>query len=898
MQNVIVGVNRGLNATVTNFYSLATLVANSKTGIVADTWGPWATVKNAYILGSLDTKANTYATNCYATVAGAGAVVVKQDGMIGDKAALTMPGLGEKFVVTQKYPALLLFTPDAEPGDTIGTSPFIGSGTEEDPYLIITAIDLKNMVGIAGKGAYYKLTNDIYVNDVKAVDWLNGTVNAGYEPEEWFVSHDKDGDGYEGYTSNKAMFSGTIDGNGYAIHGLYYKLGNNSTLAGVIPYSNGVTIKNLGIEDSFIGSGRFTGGFVGYGKAINLSKCYVDDSCAIFGWDAGADYVKSDADIATSGGSGLCSGSIAETIYKEDEAGTYKYDEESGTYVAIAKDEEFTGTRYSVDDIVWNTTVGFMSEALGGLVGRYTATAGTIDNCYVTAIVESHPIYAFGQEGQGVTFKAYGVSGSGMGHVGGLWGDDWASGTTKLVTATNCFSVIRGHENVTNSTFTNIYTLASDAPAGITKISLAVGDKGLDQMPGLDRNVWYAVKGGTKYPQLRIRGAAMGDVNENGTGAEVLDVTLLRKTLIKAETALNTDTNRDGETNICDLVALTKLEGEKTALEQEAAQKLLDTVYLSTAGSDVYNGSSLDKAVATLGKAITLVKDGGTIVVDGTVVVTSVPASAKTVHITGGTLDFSGLSAVNLNTGLIFENGSAIKFADDSNVYANGNTVTVNEGVTVQGTPNAIFGGGVKPVYSTNLTVKSGNYKQIYGGGYKSCVLADTNLLVSGTVNASLPLTAVNSSYIFGGGFQCDVYGNTNVTVSGEVNEPLDHTSHTAIAKLYGGSNTGTVHKNSYVTVLENAEFSYIYGGGAGTCEIVGSTNIDFSGKAMSIYGGSGTVHETNVTVNGGWVHQVFGGLEGGSMTGNTNVTINGGTIDRRVVGGCYNNATRSGLSM
>ncbi len=66
----------------------------------------------------------------------------------------------------------------------------------------------------------------------------------------------------------------------------------------------------------------------------------------------------------------------------------------------------------------------------------------------------------------------------------------------------------------------------------------------------------------------------------------------------------------------------------------------------------------------------------------------------------------------------------------------------------------------------------------------------------------------------------------------------------------------------------------------------------------MSIYGGKGTVHETNVTVNGGWVHQVFGGLEGGSMTGNTNVTINGGTIDRRVVGGCYNNATNEGLSL
>ena len=952
-----IGINRGVITTVNDFYTLATQTAASCTGIASDWYGGSINLNRVYnAKGSLDSKNVSTVTNGYATTGKAGTIVTAA-AMQGETAKVTMYGLGDKFVATETYPALKSFVENNE--NTLGAAPFVGEGTEEDPYLISDTADLRNMVGLGGQGKYYKLTNDIYVNDVNAVDWKTGTVNAGYDPVEWFSGSTESGKGYEGYESNAQNFSATIDGNGYAIHGIYYAYANAYTDVGFIPFANKVTITNLGMEDCYIGGGRFTGGMIGYtvGSAkVNLSGCYIDDSCTVHGWDAGAAYVDSDSDISeTNSGSALCSGSatdsyyesatgkyvyeggtyhtftaadyngtkyaqVTDTTYTPDEAGTYKYDEENDAYVEIGAEENYEGTRYvatqttkfvestegtylldgeeyrliTIDDYtgkrydhkkLWSS-VGFTSEAVGSLVGRFESnTVANIDNCYATASLSGAAVKAFGFSSQGVTFKEEGVCGSGNGHIGAFWGDGWNA----TVNVSHSFSVLIPHENnnENKTTYTDVYTLANKSKAGVTVVTIAVGENALDQMPGLDRNVWYAVKDSTDYPQLRLRGTVIGDVDENGVGEEFADTVALRKTLVGAENALNTDFNRDGTVNICDLVALSVRADAKATADAEAEETLLSIVFLSASGSDTNDGTE-SAPVATLAKALKLAKNGAEVVVDGTVAVDNIPDTNKTVTVKEGTLDFSGGSAVSLGSGINFAEDSSVKFADDSTVMANGNTFIINDGVTVDGIPAAIYGGGNTVVKETNLVLKAGNYKAIYGGGNTGAVLGDTNLTLAGTVNDKLPLTAKNSSYVYGGGNTGKIFGNTNLTVNGSVNAALDHTSHTAIARLYGGSQKGDVAGSTFVTIAENAEFNYIYGGcTSGT--VGGATNIDFSGNAMSIYGGSGTVTETNVTVNGGWVHQVFGGLEGGTMTGNTNVTIKGGYIDRRIVGGCYN---------
>lgn len=626
---------RDLHANISDCYFLDTQygsVATSNYGITGDAWSGSARYYRVFSpTQPLSSKNGNIAaqSNAYTYIGAPNAGTEVSDlAMKGEAPLATMAGLGDKFVTTEGYPTLRVFLDEVtEANKTLGTPAFEGAGTEDDPYLVSDAADLKAMVGLGGKNAYYKLTNDIYVNDVNAVDWKTGTVNEGYAPEQWFVSKDQAGLGYIGYLGNTQQFNGHIDGNGYAVHGLYYELGNTSTLSGLIPYVGGtVTVKDLGIEDSFIGSGRFTGGLIGYTTSsakVTISGTYIDDSCAVWGWDAGAAYVDADGDIHTSGGNGLCLGKLEygynesatgtyvksgdgyhvfsaadyegtkyaiAYAYVEDEAGAYKYDEENDTYVEIGAEETFEGTRYTKtesgyaedangtflldvetyreitiadytgtryeQDKVWSG-VNFTSEALGGLVGRFeNGSTGTLENCFVTADVASHGQYRYGFNYQGVTFKNPGTNGAEAGHSGGIWGDDWA--TTKHVTATNCFSVIRPHENDGNATFNNVYTLGTPASGAGTQISAATGENGLAEMVGFDANVWYAVKAEGAYPALRVRGTAINDVDENGVGGEETDLSALRVVLIKNTALSNGDVNRNGETDICDLVAFSK----------------------------------------------------------------------------------------------------------------------------------------------------------------------------------------------------------------------------------------------------------------------------------------------------------------------------------------------------
>ncbi len=890
-----IAVNRAVNTTVTDFYSLASQTADSRTGIISDIWGGSGKIIRSYNgKGALDSKNVSSCTNSYATATGgSGAIVLSADAMQGKKALVTMYGLGDKFVTTEGYPVLALFNQplDEDLNVELGTSPFSGAGTEADPYLISTAEDLRNMVGLGGEGAYYKLTNDIYVNDVNAVDWLTGTVNEGYTPEEWFYSTNISGVGYTSYISTNTTFTGTIDGDGYAIHGLYYPVGNVYVTVGLLPYATDTTVKNLGIEDSFIGGGRFVGGMVGYGTA-NFDGCYVDDSCAVWFWDAGAYYATPSTVSAGSGNQVM--GTLT-TTYELDENGTLmkvETTEEDGTVTTTYEtitDEAYEGDRYTKVE-TWSN-VHFTSDAIGGLMGRYNA-AGTINNCYVTADVNNHPLTGFGKNNTSITITNDDTFTTSSGHMGGLWGDDWDA----TVSATDCFSVIKPHESngfdATKTTLTDIYTLGDGSPAGVNKISNAQGNCGLDEMSGLDTEIWYAINDSVDYPQFTLRGTVIGDVNENGIGAEMSDVECLRETIIGFNNFRLTDFSRDGETDICDLVKLSIAANEKAAAKEEETKNLLASVYVSSEGSDENAGTS-DAPVKTLTRAYELVQDKGYINVVDTATVSALPKGDKLVNIAGGTVDMSSLSEVNFGCDTYF-GGNTIIFADDATVYANGNDLLIPENVTVQGIPAAIYGGGNSAVTETYLDLRSGSYKAIYGGGDKGAVLGNTCLYLFGTVNAELPLTEAGSSYVYGGGNTGTVYGGTVVSIEGEVNAPLDHTSHTAIARLYGGSKNGDVKGYTWVTVSGNAEFNYIYGGCAsGT--VGGSTTIDFSGYAMSIYGGSGTVTETNVNVYGGWVHQVFGGCEGSSMTGDTNVTIMGGTIDRRIVGGCYNDFGTSG---
>ena len=296
------------------------------------------------------------------------------------------------------------------------------------------------------------------------------------------------------------------------------------------------------------------------------------------------------------------------------------------------------------------------------------------------------------------------------------------------------------------------------------------------------------------------------------------------------------------------------------------AEENKKTVYVSTNGVDS-NIGTVDAPFQTLEKALNEVVDGGIIVLQDTVTIDTWEKHNKEVSITGGTLQMTWSNDIVINDSVNFYNINLL-VNSATNVYANGNSVTIGENVVWTGSPTLeLHGGGMAgtTVASTDLTVLSGTYKSIFGGSKSGTVLGDTNLFVGGTVNSD-----------------------------------VDETDHAIDCFVFGGGNGDTIKGSTNVTFGGNAKVVYLFGGSNNAgAKITGSSNLTIvGGKGMSAYGGNRNVDsgvDANFTITGGTFEQVFGGNERASMTGDVDMRVMGGTITRRVYGGCYNDT--SGLS-
>ena len=310
----------------------------------------------------------------------------------------------------------------------------------------------------------------------------------------------------------------------------------------------------------------------------------------------------------------------------------------------------------------------------------------------------------------------------------------------------------------------------------------------------------------------------------------------------------------DGVYSVIDFddFVFTKVSKEKYTFADSTPK---ESVYVSSNGSDDNDGTTSQTSYATLDKALTEVKDGGIVnIVDDTYSLASSFTwnnHNKFVTITGGTLDATALSnsRLVLGDGVNFDN-ITLKFDADDTLYANGNKLVINENVTLT-KAIYVYGGAYdnKSVYGTDITIKSGTYKNIYGGSNKATVFGDTNVLVGG---------AATAEDIYGGGVACTIKGSTNLTFEG------------------------------------NASANYLYGGcvvsGSG---VSGGTSVNFKGGTCTgIYGGSKDASQnsgTKVRMMGGTTEEVFGGSKQSSLNGDVDIMILGGTVTHRIYGGCNN---------
>ncbi len=129
-----------------------------------------------------------------------------------------------------------------------GSNPYTyllkGAGTEEDPYIIETDVQLARAIATGGMNLYdklyYKLGCDI---DLSAGSWITQETRST-------------GGIYYTYTP----FGGTLDGDGHTITGLS---AGDSVSAGLIPVLAGGTVKNLHVRDASVVSNEYAGVIVG-----------------------------------------------------------------------------------------------------------------------------------------------------------------------------------------------------------------------------------------------------------------------------------------------------------------------------------------------------------------------------------------------------------------------------------------------------------------------------------------------------------------------------------------------------------------------------------------------------------------------------------------------------------
>ena len=140
--------------------------------------------------------------------------------------------------------------------ETLATYP--EPGKDGDWYVIASTDDLYWLATTAPKNVKAKLTADITVNS-KVLD-ENGNL-AGSGLKEWTP-----------IGTNADQFTGTLDGQGHTISGLYCATNDSYVgLFGCIAQSG--TVTHLGVVDSYFSGSSYTGGVCGYNSGT-ISGCY------------------------------------------------------------------------------------------------------------------------------------------------------------------------------------------------------------------------------------------------------------------------------------------------------------------------------------------------------------------------------------------------------------------------------------------------------------------------------------------------------------------------------------------------------------------------------------------------------------------------------------------------
>ena len=285
---------------------------------------------------------------------------------------------------------------------TVATAFAGGSGTVDAPYLIANGAQLKRFAAIVNgtdgmtqnTAANGKLTADIVLNDIS--NW-----------ESWNESTE----GLNSWTpigSITYRFSGTLDGDGHSVSGIYINSGTDyQGLVGILDY--GGTLQNLGVKASYIKGGYYVGGLCGSNEMGYVTNCYNTGS------------VEGNSSVG-----GVCGWNSSGTVTNCYNTGSVEGNNSVGGLCGMN-----SGT---VTNCYNTGNVTGTGDSVGGVCGYNYGD--TVTNCYNTGNVTGNNQVGgvCGWNDMGSITNCYNtgsVTGTGD-YVGGVCGNNWGN-------VTNCY---------------------------------------------------------------------------------------------------------------------------------------------------------------------------------------------------------------------------------------------------------------------------------------------------------------------------------------------------------------------------------------------------------------------------------------------------------------------------
>ena len=234
-----------------------------------------------------------------------------------------------------------------------------GTGTKEDPYKISSAAELEEFRDKVNNGetdASAVLTADIDLNPNMEIS-EDGTVTNGDDLDQWTPIG----------TSYANAYTGTFDGNGHTISGLY--IDSNADYQGLFGYvgSSG-KVQNLSVSGSVsVSGGEDVGGIVGYNSFGTVTNC------AFSGSVSGSDHVGGVVGYNFIGGSVTNCYNTGAVSGGEDVGGVVGWN-----------DSGIVKNCYNIGKVTGSAD----SSNVGGVVGQ-NSDSSSVTNCYNTGAVNS-----------------------------------------------------------------------------------------------------------------------------------------------------------------------------------------------------------------------------------------------------------------------------------------------------------------------------------------------------------------------------------------------------------------------------------------------------------------------------------------------------------------------------